>query len=169
MIFRASKARQNFEEASNRTFSFEEFSYKVVRLFFDQLHDETTNRISLLDALELMVMCNHQGQIDQKSDFETRLYKELRHQILTQIKDSKQLCHIWMFLRSWGPSGWDSNLAYALYLLRHNFHPTKLAIVLEINLLKHLMKTITTVRLYRSLLAHKRNHVMGTLMAILSN
>ena len=114
MIFRASKARQNFEEASNRTFSFEEFSYKVVRLFFDQLHDETTNRISLLDALELMVMCNHQGQIDQKSDFETRLYKELRHQILTQIKDSKQLCHIWMFLRSWGPSGWD-RILFRLY------------------------------------------------------
>ena len=172
MIFSESKARQNFEETSNRTFSFEDFSYKVVRLFFDQLHHVTTNEISLLDALELMVLCNHQGQIDQKSDFETRLYKELRHQILTQIKDSKQLCHIWMFLRSWGPSGWDSNIAYALYyryLLRHNFHPTKLAIVLEINLLKHLMKTITTVRLYRSLLAHKRNHVMGTLMTMFSN
>ena len=107
MIFRASEARQNFEETSNRTFSFEDFSYKVVRLFFDQLHHVTTNEISLLDALELMVLCNHQGQIDQKSNFETRLYEELRHQILTEVNDSKELCHIWMFLRSWGPSGWD--------------------------------------------------------------
>ena len=106
MILRAPKARQNFEEKSNRTFSFEDFSYRVVRLFFDHLHGETTNEISLLDALELMVLCNHQGQIDQKSDFETRLYEELRHQI-TEVKDSKELCHIWMFLRSWGPSGWD--------------------------------------------------------------
>ena len=70
----------------------------------------TTNEVSLLDALELMVFCNYEGQIDQKSEFETQLYKDLRHQILAKIKDSRQLCFIWMFLRSWGPSGRDSTL-----------------------------------------------------------
>ena len=101
------KARQNFDQPSNRTFTYDRFSYKVVRVFFDQLHDVTTNELSLLDTLELMVFCNHEGQVDQKSDFETRLYEDLRHQILTNVTDSKQLCFIWMYLRSWGPSGRD--------------------------------------------------------------
>ena len=108
-LLKASKARQNFENPSNYTFTYEDFSYKVVRLFFDQLHLITSNEISLLDTLELMVFCNHEGQIDQKSDFETRLYEELRHQILTKVKDSKQLCFIWLYLRSWGASGWFQN------------------------------------------------------------
>ena len=77
----------------------------MVKLFFDQLHDITTNEVSLLEALELMVFCNHEGQIDQKSDFETRLYADLSDQILTKIEDPKELCYIWMFLRSRGPSG----------------------------------------------------------------
>ena len=105
-LLRPSKARQNFDQSSNRTFTYDKFSYNVVRVFFDQLHQVTTNKVSLLDALELMVFCNHEGQIDQKSDFETRLYEELRHQILTKMKDSKQLCFIWMYLRACGPSGW---------------------------------------------------------------
>ena len=66
-----------------------------------------TNKVSLPDALELMVFCNHEGQIDQKSDFETRLYKDLQGQLLAKIKDPKQLCLIWIYLRSWGPSGRD--------------------------------------------------------------
>ena len=104
-VLRQSKARQKFDESSNRTFTYEDFSYKVVRIFFDQLHHVTTNEVSLIDALELMVFCNHEGQIDQKSDFETRLYEELRNQILAKMKDSKELCFIWMYLRSRGPSG----------------------------------------------------------------
>ena len=79
----------------------------MVRIFFDQLHHVTTNEVSLLDALELMLFCNCEGQIDQKSDFETRLYEDLRRQILTKMNDSKQLCLIWMYLRSYGPSGRD--------------------------------------------------------------
>lgn len=59
------------------------------------------------DALELMVFCNHDGQIDQKSDFETRLYDELCNSITKNVQDRKHLCLIWMFLRSWGPSGMD--------------------------------------------------------------
>ena len=90
-IFRLSKARQNFEESSNRTFTYDHFSYNVVRIFFDQLHQVTTNKVSLLDALELMVFCNYEGQIDQKSDFEARLYEELHHQILTKAKGSENL------------------------------------------------------------------------------
>ena len=66
-----------------------------------------TNKISLTDALELMVFCNHLGQIDQKSSFETRLYDELCKKITDEIKDPEQLCFIWLFLRSWGPSGRD--------------------------------------------------------------
>ena len=107
MVLRLFKARQKFEEPSNRTFTYDHFSDKVVRVFFDQLHHVTTNEVSLLDALELMVFCNHDGQIDQGSDFETRLYEDLLCQILEQIKDSKQRCLIWMYLRSWGPSGTD--------------------------------------------------------------
>ena len=105
IVFRSSKARQNFDNPSNYTFTYEDFSYKVVKLFFDQLHDITSNEVSLLEALELMVFCNHEGQIDQKSDFETRLYADLSDQILTKIEDPKELCYIWMFLRSRGPSG----------------------------------------------------------------
>ena len=99
------KARQNFSNPS--TFTYEDFSFKVVRIFFDQLHGVRTNTISLEDALELMVFCNHQGQIDQKSSFETRLYDELYKKVTGEIKDPKQLCFIWLFLRSWGPSGRD--------------------------------------------------------------
>ena len=110
MVNRWCKARKNFEESSNRTFTYDRFSYKIVRLFFDQLHHVTTNEVSLPEALELMVFCNHEGQIDQKSDFETRLYQDLLRQILLKITDSKQLCFIWMYLRSCGPSGRDWNL-----------------------------------------------------------
>ena len=106
MIFLAiSKARQNFANPS--IFTYEDFSYKVVRIFFDQLHGVNTNEISLIDALELMVFCNHLGQIDQKSSFETRLYDELCLKITSEIKDPKQVCFIWLFLRSWGPTGRD--------------------------------------------------------------
>ena len=105
MVFRSSKARQNFDSPPNYTFTYGDFSYKVVRLFFDQLHDITSNEVSLLEALELMVFLNHEGQIDQKSDFETRLYEDLSDQILTKIEDRKELCYIWMFLRSRGPAG----------------------------------------------------------------
>ena len=106
MIFLAlSKARQNFANPS--IFTYEDFSYKVVRIFFDQLHGVTSNEISLTDALELMVFCNHLGQIDQKSKFETRLYVELCTKITTKIKDPKQMCFIWLFMRSWGPLGKD--------------------------------------------------------------
>ena len=100
-----SKARQNFADPS--IFTYEDFSYKVVRIFFDQLHGVKTNEISLIDALELMVFCNHLGQIDQKSIFETRLYDELCKKITGEIKDPKQISLIWLFLRSWGPSGRD--------------------------------------------------------------
>ena len=65
------------------------------------------NSISLIDALELMVFCNHLGQIDRKSDFETRLYDELCKNITDMINDPRELCFIWLFLRSWGPSGGD--------------------------------------------------------------
>ena len=71
VVFRLFKARQNFEEPSNRTFTYDRFSYKVVRVFFDQLHHVTTNEVSLADALDLMVFCNHEGQMDQQSEFET--------------------------------------------------------------------------------------------------
>ena len=107
MVFRLSKARQNFEAPSNRTFTYDQFSYKVVKLFFDQLRLVTTNEISLPDALDLMVFCNHEGQMDKKSEFETRLYEDLLQQILAKIEDPKQRCFIWMYLRSWGPSGRD--------------------------------------------------------------
>ena len=99
------KARQNFANPS--TFTYEDFSFKVVRIFFDQLHGVQTNLISLEDALELMVFCNHLGQMDQKSDFETRPYDEMCESILDKIKNPKHLCLIWLFLRSWGPSGRD--------------------------------------------------------------
>ena len=100
-----SKARENFDESSNRVFTYEDFSYKVVRIFFDQLHHVTINEVSLVDALELMIFCNHEGQIPQGSDFETQLYEELRFKILSKMKDSKELPFIWMYLRSRGLSG----------------------------------------------------------------
>ena len=106
-FFSLSKARQNFDESSNGIFTYEDFSYKVVRIFFDQLHHVTTNEVSLIDALELMLFCNHEGQIPQGSDFETRLYEELKNQILSKMKDSKALSFVWMYLRSRGPSGRD--------------------------------------------------------------
>ena len=81
-----------------------------MRKFFDQLHQVTTNELSLPDALELMVFCNHEGQIDLKSDFETRLCEDLRKQLLTKIQKSKELCLVWMYLRLWGPSGRECNL-----------------------------------------------------------
>ena len=68
-----------------------------------------TKKISLTDALELMVFCNHQGQIDQKSEFETRLYDELCKKVTDKIKDPKNLSLIWLFLRSWGPLGKEFN------------------------------------------------------------
>ena len=103
MVLRSTKARQNFDESSKRTFTYEDFSYNVVRIFFDQLHQVTTNEVSMLDALELMVFCNFDGQIDLGSDFETRLFDDIHHQLLRNIKNSKQLCFIWMYLRLWGP------------------------------------------------------------------
>ena len=90
------------------TFIFEDFSYTVVRTFFDQLHGIQTNSLEFMDCLELMAFCNHQGQIDLKSDFETRLYDELLYNTVVpfdKIKDPKQLCFIWLFLRLWGPLG----------------------------------------------------------------
>ena len=107
MVSRPFKARQNFDESSERTFTFEDFSYNVVKVFFDQLHHVTTNEVSLIDALELLVFCNHQGQLDMKSGFETQLHEELSDQILAKMKNPKELCCIWLYLRSFGPSGRD--------------------------------------------------------------
>ena len=105
LLLAVSKARQNFSNPS--TFTYVEFSFNVVRIFFDQLHGVQTNTVSLEDALEIMVFCNHLGQIDRKSNFETRLYDELCKSIMDTIKVPKQMCFIWLFLRSWGPSGRD--------------------------------------------------------------
>ena len=67
---------RSWNSFNNSSPSFDEdFSYKVVRIFFDQLYGVKTNLVSLDDALEL-VFCNHECQIDQRSDFETRLYDE---------------------------------------------------------------------------------------------
>ena len=107
LILALSKARQNFANPS--TFTYENFSYTVVRTFFDQLHGVKTNTISLTDALDLMIFCNHLGQIDQKSEFETRLYDEICEKVTDKFRDPKDLCFIWLFLRSWGPSGKDFN------------------------------------------------------------
>ena len=106
MVSRSSKARQNFDETSKRTFTYD-FSYNVVKVFFEQLHHATTNEVCLIDALELLVFCNHEGQLDMKSDFETRLHQDLTDQILTKIKNPKELCFIWLYLRSRGSSGRD--------------------------------------------------------------
>ena len=113
-LFQFNKARQKFEDASNRIFTYEDFSYNVVRLFFDQLHHATSNEVTLADALELMIFCNHEGQIEQKSDFETRLYNELCEKITDTIHDRKHICLIWMYLRSWGPSVKDKTDAEKL-------------------------------------------------------
>lgn len=99
------KARENCVDGIS--FTFIDFSYEVVRLFFDLLHGKTNNEVSLSSALELMVFCNHEGQIDKKSEFETKLYDELSSQIFSKIKDPKKLCLIWMYLRSLGPTGKD--------------------------------------------------------------
>ena len=106
MVSRSSKARQNFDETSKRTFTYD-FSYNVVKVFFDQLHHVTTNEVSLIDALELLVFCNHQGQLDMKAGFETQLHEELSDQILAKMKNPKELCCIWLYLRSRGPPGKD--------------------------------------------------------------
>ena len=88
-----------------------------MRIFFDQLHGVKDNSISLVDALELMVFCNHEGQVDQKSEFETRLYDELCTKITDEINDPHQLSLIWLLLRSWGPSGKDFNQTQVRILL----------------------------------------------------
>ena len=97
----------------------------------------TTNEVCLIDALELMVFCNHQGQLDMKSDFETRLYQDLTDQILAKVKDSKELCFIWMFLRSRGPSERDTNSFSNFFLpersvfrLENEFYPYKPVMIL---------------------------------------
>ena len=181
MVFRPSKARQNFDESSNRLFSYEDFSYKVVKLFFDQLHHVTTNEVSLIDALELMVFCNHQGQMDMKSEFETRLYQDLSDQILAEIKDSKELCFVWMFLRSRGPSGSDKN-GLPLKIIKTVSIDFKQATVKHYNLYHHkppkvlpkkywnrLMKMIMIMLYRRLLLAQKRIHMKATTKMILSS
>ena len=80
-----------------------------------------TNVISLTDALELMIFCNHLGQIDQESSFETKLYDELCKKITDGIKDSEQMCFIWLFLRSWGPSGKDFDWKVDLINIRISY------------------------------------------------
>ena len=75
------------------------FSHEVVRTYFDQLHHIQTNVISLPTALDLMIFLNYEGQIDQKSDFEIRLFQELSDHVLSANFKPKELCFIWMYLR----------------------------------------------------------------------
>ena len=128
-----------------------------------------------------MVFCNHQGQMDMKSEFETRLYQDLSDQILAEIKDSKELCFVWMFLRSRGPSGNDKN-GLPLKIIKTVSIDFKQATVKHYNLYHHkppkvlpkkywnrLMKMIMIMLYRRLLLARKRIHMKATTKMILSS
>ena len=56
-----------------------------IRKVFDSLHGISDESIPLSNAVEIMAYCLVDGKVDQNSEFETDLYKEL----VEQLKEMK--------------------------------------------------------------------------------
>ena len=48
---------------------------------YDSLHGISTDNVKLSEAVEIMAYCLMDGKVDQKSRFETYLYKDLLDQL----------------------------------------------------------------------------------------
>ena len=75
------KARKKFAGTKNNIFDFSAFHLTSVRKVFDLLHGLDIEKITLATAVEIMIFCNYDGKITQKSEFETNLFQTLSDQI----------------------------------------------------------------------------------------
>ena len=48
-----------------------------IKKVYDSLHGISTDNVKLSEAVEIMAYCLMDGKVDQKSRFETYLYKDL--------------------------------------------------------------------------------------------
>ena len=71
------KARAKFSGKKNNIFDFSAFHLTSVRKVFDLLHGLDVEKITLATAVEIMIFCNYDGKITQKSEFETNLFQTL--------------------------------------------------------------------------------------------
>ena len=55
--------------------------------------------------LEILIYCNHGGQLMQNLPFEAEIFKDLIGQINAANFESYELAAIWLYLRSWGDLG----------------------------------------------------------------
>ena len=69
------KARTKFSGTKNNIFDFSAFHLTSVRKVFDLLHGLDIEKVTLATALEIMIFCNYDGKITQKSEFETNLFQ----------------------------------------------------------------------------------------------
>ena len=52
-----------------------------IKTVYDSLHGISTDNVKLSEAVEIMAYCLMDGKVDQKSRFETYLYKDLLDQL----------------------------------------------------------------------------------------
>ena len=52
-----------------------------IKKVYDSLHGISTDNVKLSEAVEIMAYCLMDGKVDQKSRFETYLYKDLLDQL----------------------------------------------------------------------------------------
>ena len=82
----SSKARENFHGEQNKIFDLKKFRKCSIRKVYDSLHGMSKDYVEFSEIIEIMAYCLMDGKIDQKSEFETRLYNDL----LEQLKNDKE-------------------------------------------------------------------------------
>ena len=63
------------------------FRKSSITKIYDALHGISTENIELSEVIEIMVYCVVDGKIDQKSEFECRLYEYLLEQLMNTKVD----------------------------------------------------------------------------------
>jgi len=71
------KARQEFRGKKNNIFDFSSFHLATIRHIFDLMHGLDIEKLTLATVVEMMIFCNYDGKITQKSEFETTLFQTL--------------------------------------------------------------------------------------------
>ena len=80
-------------------------AHRVVRLFFDILHGIDRADVPMVDALEFAIFLGYDGQLEQKSGMETRLFRSVIEQLKKTEMTNTENALMWLYVKSWGPKG----------------------------------------------------------------
>ena len=85
LYFEYCKAQENFETETNKKLVLKLFRKASIGKVYDSLYGISYNKIPLSNAVEIMAYCLFDGKVEQESEYETNLYKQL----VEQLRDMK--------------------------------------------------------------------------------